>query len=105
MASVPLDNQEPEAMKPSLGPCLGSLIVAAGTGATVASGRAADTVENTSALASRPEGWTDLIARAGPDLKGWTRGPIPPTAKLKTDKPSQWSVDPKTGYLVCQGDG
>ena len=49
------------------------------------------------------KGWTDLTADAGPDLKGWTRGPIPPTGKLNPK--SQWSVDPKSGYLVCEGNG
>ena len=46
--------------------------------------------------------WTDLLADAGPDLKGWARGPIPPTGKLG---PQQWSIDAKTGYLVCDGKG
>jgi hypothetical protein len=53
--------------------------------------------------APAPDGWTDLLAQAGPGLKGWTRGPIPPTGKLG-DK-SQWSIDPATGYLVCEGNG
>jgi hypothetical protein len=56
-----------------------------------------------SALASSPEGWTDLLAEAGPELKGWTRLPIPPTGKLKPE--SQWSLDPNTGILLCRGDG
>jgi hypothetical protein len=57
-----------------------------------------------SALERDPQGWTDLLAQAGPELKGWTRGPIPPTAKLKSET-SQWSLDPSTGVLVCKGDG
>lgn len=50
-----------------------------------------------------PDGWTDLLAQAGPQLKGWTRGPIPPAGKLS--ETSQWSLDPATGHLVCEGNG
>jgi Domain of Unknown Function (DUF1080) len=50
---------------------------------------------------SQDDGWVNLLAKAGPDLKGWTRGPIPPTGKL--DAKSQWSLDPATGNLVCDG--
>ncbi len=49
------------------------------------------------------EGWTDLIAETGPDMKGWVRVAIPPSGKLS--ETSQWSIDPKTGYLVCDGTG
>jgi hypothetical protein len=49
------------------------------------------------------EGWIDLIARTGADLKGWTRVPIPPDGKLSDV--NQWSIDPETGYLVCTGKG
>lgn len=49
------------------------------------------------------DGWIDLLADAGPELKGWVRGPIPPGGKL--DERSQWSIEPKTGYLVCDGKG
>lgn len=56
-----------------------------------------------SALESDPAGWTDLIKDAGHELKGWTRVPIPPNGKLG-DK-QQWSIDSKTGHLVCTGDG
>ena len=69
-------------------------------------GTAAPAREDTpSALVSSSEGWTDLLADAGPgpDLKGWTRVPIPPTGTLKPV--SQWSLDTKTGILLCQGDG
>ena len=55
-----------------------------------------------SALERDPAGWTDLLAEAGPDLKGWTRGPIPPTGQLAPT--SQWSLDAATGHLVCAGD-
>lgn len=55
------------------------------------------------ALERAPEGWIDLLAEAGPELKGWTRGPIPPGGKLSAV--SQWSLDPETGHLVCAGDG
>jgi hypothetical protein len=64
--------------------------------------RGADTP---SALERSPEGWTDLLAQAGPALKGWTRLPLPATGKLKSETQSQWSIDPKTGSLVCRGDG
>jgi hypothetical protein len=56
-----------------------------------------------SSLERDPEGWTDLLAQAGPELKGWIRGPLRSDAKL-SDR-SQWSLDPATGFLVCQGDG
>jgi hypothetical protein len=59
--------------------------------------------EPPSALQTDPNGWTDLLADAGPDLKGWVRGPIPPGGTL--NERSQWSIDPKTGNLVCEGDG
>ena len=55
-----------------------------------------------SAVERDPNGWTDMLARAGPGLKGWTRVPIPPTATLIPD--SQWSLDPTTGLLACRGD-
>ena len=58
-----------------------------------------------SALESSPAGWTDLLADAGPGLKGWTRLPVKPGGKLKSETKSQWSLDPKTGVLVCEGDG
>lgn len=54
-----------------------------------------------SALERDPAGWTNLLA--GPDaMKQWTRGPIPPEGKLNPI--SQWTLDPKTGMLVCEGD-
>jgi hypothetical protein len=56
-----------------------------------------------SAAMPAQDGWTDLLADAGPELKGWTRVPIPPTGKL--GEKSQWSIDPETGYLVCDGEG
>jgi hypothetical protein len=59
--------------------------------------------DRSSALERDPQGWSDLLANAGSDLKGWTRGPIPPTGKLSPR--SQWSLDPKTGYLICEGNG
>jgi hypothetical protein len=63
----------------------------------------ADEAETPSALERDPSGWTDLLAKAGPDLEGWTRGPIPPKGRLNPK--SQWSIDATTGHLVCQGDG
>ena len=56
-----------------------------------------------SALERDPQGWTDLLAKAGPKLEGWTRGPLPAQAKLRPA--SQWSLDSATGFLVCQGNG
>jgi 3-keto-disaccharide hydrolase len=55
------------------------------------------------ALERDPGGWIDLLANAGPDLKGWTRGSIPPGRTLKPE--SQWRIDPESGHLVCRGDG
>ena len=52
---------------------------------------------------SSEDEWTDLIAKTGPELKGWTRVAIPPKDKLSAKL--QWAVDPKTGYLVCDGTG
>lgn len=49
------------------------------------------------------DGWIDLLADAGSELKGWVRGPIPPGGKL--GEKSQWSIDTNTGYLVCEGNG
>lgn len=49
-----------------------------------------------------PDGWIDLLAKTGPGLKGWTRLAMPAGGKLNTR--NQWSIDPRTGYLVCAGD-
>jgi hypothetical protein len=56
--------------------------------------------EAPSLLDSDPAGWSSV--QPGPDLAGWTRVPWPATAALG---PQQWSVDPGTGYLVCDGKG
>jgi hypothetical protein len=56
-----------------------------------------------SALEQAPSGWTDLLAGAGPELKGWTRGTIPPGGKLNPK--SQWSLDKESGSLICEGNG
>jgi hypothetical protein len=62
--------------------------------------------DSPSALERSPGGWKDLLADAGPELRGWTRGPIPPGSTPKaTGTGSQWSIDPKSGVLVCRGDG
>lgn len=58
-----------------------------------------------SAVETDTKGWNYPLKKAGTDLKGWTRLPIPPTAKLKSESASQWSLDPNTGILLCQGDG
>ncbi len=55
-----------------------------------------------SALETDPSGWTDLLAKAGKELMGWKRGPIPPTGMLNPQ--NQWSIDEVTGNLVCEGD-
>ena len=60
--------------------------------------------DSPSALENSPEGWTDLLAKAGPELKGWTRVSIPPPPKGKLNEKSQWSIDAKTGSLVCEGN-
>ena len=57
--------------------------------------------ETKSALETSPAGWVDLLAEAGPTLKGWTRGPIPPEAQLRAETP--WSFDAKSGVLHCDG--
>lgn len=69
-------------------------------GAALANAQAAD---SPSALERDPNGWTDLLAKAGPGLKGWTRGPLPPDSPLKPESP--WSLDPASGNLVCEGQG
>lgn len=56
-----------------------------------------------SELDREPAGWTDLLAEGGPELKGWTRTTHHPTDKLSPK--SQWSFDPSTGILTCQGNG
>lgn len=56
-----------------------------------------------SALERDTNGWTDLLENAGADLRGWTRGPIPPEGKL--DAQSQWKLDPQSGMLFCEGTG
>ncbi len=66
--------------------------------------REAVSQETPSALQSDPEGWTDLLVKAGPNLKGWTRVPIPPPPNGQLSPDTQWSFDPSTGLLTCQGD-
>ena len=56
--------------------------------------------EAPSLLETSPAGWTSV--QPGPSLAGWTRLPWPATATLV---PRQWSVDPATGHLVCDGQG
>jgi hypothetical protein len=56
-----------------------------------------------SALERNPEGWSDLLAHAGPRLEGWVRGPVPAEGKLNPQ--SQWSLDTATGNLICEGNG
>jgi hypothetical protein len=90
-------------MKPTCG-CVVFVFLAALATISAVLARPADPPETQSALASSPDGWVDLLAKAGPDLKSWTRGPIPP-GKAKLQERSQWSIDTTTGNLVCEGDG
>jgi Domain of Unknown Function (DUF1080) len=85
----------------SMRACSGVLAVILGLLFWTAAGAGDDIAP--SALERDSRGWTDLLAHAGPKLEGWVRGPIPPKAKLNPR--SQWSLDPATGTLVCQGDG
>jgi hypothetical protein len=64
---------------------------------------AADDTLVSSALDGDPQGWTDLLAKAGPKLESWTRLPMPAEGKLRPV--SQWSLDSASGSLVCRGDG
>src|SRR5690349_800231 len=78
------------------------LVLSAAILASTARPARSDDGETPSALQRDPSGWTDLLAQAGPELKGWTRGPIPPTGRLNPR--SQWSLDAATGHLVCEGN-
>ena len=61
---------------------------------------------SSSALEKSPSGWVDMLANAGSNLEGWTRGPIPTKGQPgKLGDVSQWSLDPRTGHLVCEGNG
>src|SRR4051794_7434516 len=84
--------------------CRSALCLTLILGLFPASTRAADPTP--SALEKSSAGWTDLIAGAGSNLEGWVRGPIPSKGKIAPlSAVSQWSLDPKTGVLVCAGDG
>jgi hypothetical protein len=61
---------------------------------------AADAEAGKSAWETDPQGWTDILP--SPDLKGWSRVPVPPTGKLGRD---QWHVDTERKVLICDGDG
>ena len=61
---------------------------------------AADAVAEKSALETGPEGWADILPT--PDLKGWSRVPVPPTGKLGR---AQWHVGAEGNVLICDGDG
>jgi hypothetical protein len=77
-------------------------VVAFGMAVSGGAGAWAQTQATPSALEAQPAGWADLIAEAGPDLNGWTRGPIPPGGTLGAASP--WVVDRERGLLVCKGD-
>ncbi len=64
----------------------------------------ASAADTPSALESSPEGWTNMLDKAGSELKGWTRLSIPPAPKGKLNPISQWKLDEKTATLVCEGD-
>ncbi len=90
-------------IRPGFGRCwsrTAGFVVLLGLATALAKG---DESETPSAMESQPEGWTDLLAQAGPKLEGWTRGPLPATGRLNPR--SQWSIDEVTGHLACQGDG
>lgn len=53
-----------------------------------------------SALQTNAKGWTDILP--GPELKGWSRGAIPPTAPLRDY--TGWKVDRTNRTLLCEGD-
>ena len=61
----------------------------------------ADDATVPSALEHDPQGWTDLLIKAGPKLEGWTRGPLPAQAKLRPA--SQWSLDPQRDTWSARG--
>jgi hypothetical protein len=72
--------------------------------ATMLAVAAASPVPGTpSELERDPTGWVDLLAGAGPELKGWTRGPIPPNGKLR--EKTQWTLSADGKTLTCEGDG
>ena len=56
--------------------------------------------ETRSLLEAEPSGWADVQPKG--DLAGWVRAAWPPATDLG---PQQWSVDPATGHLVCDGKG
>ena len=41
-----------------------------------------------------PNGWTDLLAKAGPKLEGWARGPLPAQGKLVPSRSGLWMRRP-----------
>jgi hypothetical protein len=61
---------------------------------------AAQTEAAKSAMETNPRGWVSIMPK--PDLKGWTRVPVPPGAPLGK---AQWSVDKAGPMLVCDGEG
>lgn len=95
----------PTVSMPRLGLSLGLSIFAAWLCFAPRECSAQDAAPRLSALEKDPTGWIDLLAKTGPNLEGWVRGPIPPPPKGQLRNPSQWKIDPITGYLVCQGDG
>ncbi len=57
--------------------------------------------QSTSQPESGPAGWISLMPHGS--LRGWVRVAYPAGSQL--DPASQWSLDPATGYIVCDGSG
>jgi hypothetical protein len=57
--------------------------------------------DSRSALEREPAGWMDLMP-VDSNLTGWTRLPFPAHGKQSPD--SQWRIDPRTKYIVCEGN-
>jgi hypothetical protein len=54
-----------------------------------------------SALEADPQGWVKLLP-PGSDLTSWSRFALKGNQKISLE--NQWSVDPATGTLICEGD-
>ena len=75
-----------------------NLLVLAALGLPLTGGLAGEATP--AALASDPQGWTDILPPA--DLKGWYRVPVPPGGQLGR---AQWHLDADRRVLICDGDG
>ena len=63
---------------------------------------APDQKSEPSALEKDSQGWIDMLSGGGAELEGWAREPLPAS---ELSEKSQWSFDPATKHLICQGDG